>query len=1067
MAAKKSVFQRLFHSLLLRNGAIKGLLLWLVLLVFLFFMVAGLWLKSAIESGFAVPDVGPNPALSWRDIHALDAIADAPLDRPPVKQGLTPSYDPIAYDPSLLLSPPRNFGPWAWWWWPGGDIDLVQVEEQLDDLAAMGFAGFEHEAFAVNTGWKEDPALADRVLSVGTQDYFRKLGRVLEMLEERGMQIDLGESSGWPANGPHITPERGVADLSFAEISVKGGRLIDMFLPKPKPTYADYLLLALEIFSDEDVVNFTHNGGKIVSVLAAKPIAGHRSRFFFNLDDQLRLDPDSVLDITDKVDEQGKVRWQAPEGDWLIIAAYQRPSASLGSATTGAYPRGGFVLDHFDKGEVRRHLEFSFGAETGLSKNFGKAVRGIFVDSAEFAVNTHVTSDFLSEFENRRGYNLTPFLPAIAVDGRHHFAAHVLGLNARPSYVLTAHDDNIRHDYDQTVSDLYIENYLGELTDWSNGQGMETVGEIFGLKIDTIRAMGRLDVPQTEQLYAGGTDLFLKLASAAGALYGRPIVAAETFVSVGRDYSFTPRRLKMMADKVLFNGINQIHYHGITYPWQTGTEAMGKVNWYPWSMPAGLSHMSSALSFTFNATPDNVFWKDLPRLNTYIARSHYLLRQGVPDYDLLIYYPLLGFPNKLSGNGFAEEHLYHGHLADTDPPAMRAIKLGDTDGAGRENTPDLNPDVQWLHQVRQLTHDIDAQGVTWNWLNSHALTSGLVESGKLPASGAAYRAILVPFVDKMPAADMEHLLSLADAGAQIHILGEPPVLPPGYNKFSEQSARLVRALQRAKSHKNVTIFPDDRRYISSLAKPSTTGLRFSDASGARRVTRQVGPNGRIDFIASISPDDVVLRLQGDPAIDRWIFNPMTGAVEGLVPVNDQGDYVMPLEPYGSRFILENLQPPDIAAQARCPDRTQDLALNQWTVESETIAKDLVLDNLPDWRTVDILRYHDGPADYTTTFNFPGGKQCVQLDLGLVQGAAEVYINNRYVSRLAYHPFSVDIGIFLNEGENDIAVRLFPAQRNAFIGKARDGDIRFSQFKDRSESLVATGLLGPVKLHWQN
>ncbi|MEP2102701.1 MAG: glycosyl hydrolase [Parasphingorhabdus sp.] len=1040
-------------------------MLWLLSLIILFSVIAGLWLKSTIDTGFAIPDAEPNSALSWRDINALNAIADQPLDRPQVEQGLTPSYDAVEYDPSEILTPPRKFGPWAWWWWPGGDIDLEQVEQQLDDLAAMGFAGFEHEAFSVNTGWKEDQEIASRVLTVGTEDYFRKLGRVLEMLDERDMQIDLGESSGWPANGPHITPERGISDLSFAEMSINGGRFINAPLPKPVPTYADYLLLFLEAFSDDDIVNFTNDGAKIISVLAAKPISGDRSSFFFNLEDQLHLDPESVVDITDKVDGQGVVRWQAPDGEWLIIAAYQRPSASLGSASTGAYPRGGFVLDHFDKGEVRRHLEFSFGAETNLSKGFGKAVRGIFIDSAEFAVNTHITSDFLSEFEKRRGYSVAPLLPTIAVDGRHHFAAHSLSMNATPSYLLTDHDDNIRHDYDQTVSDLYIENYLGELTHWSNAKSMETVGEVFGLKIDTIRAMGRLDIPQTEQLYAGGTDLFLKLSSAAGALYGRRIVAAETFVSLGRDYTFTPRRLKMMADKVLLNGINQIHYHGITYPWETSSKEVGKVNWFPWSMPAAFNKLPSELSFTFNATPDNVFWSDLPPLNKYIARSHYMLRQGVPDYDLLIYYPFLGFPNALVGDGFAQEHLYHGYLADTDHPSMQTLG-GETESQSHQlDDGKVRDDVKWLNQVRQLTHGIDAQGITWNWLNSHALSSGLVAPGKLPASGTAYKAILVPFVDKMPAADMERLLNLADAGTQIHILGDPPVDPPGYKQHAEQSARLARAIERAKSHPNVTFFPDKARYLPAVTKLPKTSLRFSSPSLARRVTRQVGQNGRIDFIASISAKDIALRLNGDPTIDRWIFNPMTGAVEDFVPLNDKGEFVLPLEPFGSRFIVENLKRPDVASATPCQDPDQNMLLDRWTVTSKTLEKDLLLDRLTDWRDVDRLRYHEGAADYSTTLNVRGRDQCIRLDLGLVQGAAEVYVNGQHVSRLAYHPFTVSIGEYLKEGENNITVRLFPAQRNASIGKALDGNKRFTQFRDRSEHLVATGLLGPVKIYF--
>lgn len=1033
---------------------------WLIILLAVLVAAAALWLQVTIKTHFTPIETGSNPAIDWRDMQAIDAVADAQPPQRTVRQGDTPSYAPVDYNPSDVLAPPKQFGPWAWWWWPGADIDLARMEEHLDLLEDMGFAGFEHEAFSVGTDLNTDKAIADRVLTVGTEEYYGKLRAVLAMLEERGMQVDLGESSGWPANGPHIPAARGLSDLSFVEMTVNGGGDVVKKLPKPKPIYADYMLLLGEVLGGGDLVNFTLEPGRFRAVTAAKAIGGKRSGNIFNLNDQVELDPESIIDLTDHVDADGVLRWDAPAGKWLVIGAYQRPSATLGSGVTSAYPRGGYLLDHFDASEVRRHLEYSFGADTGLSPHFGKAMRGLFVDSTEFPVSAHVSDDFFAEFEKRRGYRLEPLLPAIAVEGRHHFAAHTLGVNAKPSYVLTANDARIRHDYDLTISELFTERFLGELTDWANARNMEVAGEVYGLKLDTIRAMGRLDIPQTEQLYAGGTDLFLKLSSAAGALYGRPVIAAETFVSVGRDYAFTPRRLKAMADKAMLSGVNQIHYHGITYPWPNDTGAGEGLNWYPWSSPS--SQFSGALSFTFNATPDNAFWPDLKPLNQYIARSHYLLRQGKPEFDLLVYYPFLGFHSVLEGEGFEKEHLFDAYLPDSDPASMHPFhENARTGGASKDD------EVAWLNRVRQLTHKIDARGVTWNWFNSHALGANLVEAQRLPASGGTFDAIVVPFVAFMPAGDLRQLIALANDGVAVHFVGEPPASPPGYRNLDEEKRVIADLLSEARRHAGITFHADEKAFLSWMSSASPSKLAFTTNVPARRLGRRISENERIDFIASIANADQVLELDGDLGDDTWVFNPMTGEIAGL-PVAENGRYALALEPFGSRFIVTGLERPEGAEKPRCAGANTAagsmLQLEEWTLRSPSNNAELALTNLTDWREIDLMRYHDGPADYVVDIpSYAGGGACAILDLGLVQGAAEVYVNDEKVARLAYHPFKVDIADNLEPGANTVRVRLIPPQRNAFIGKAKAGDKAYKHFAERADGVVAAGLLGPVTL----
>ena len=56
-------------------------------------------------------------------------------------------------------------------------------------------------------------------------------------------------------------------------------------------------------------------------MLAARVTGGERSRNPFNMVDTLELDPASVIVLTDRV-TNGVLHWDAPEGEWHIVASY-------------------------------------------------------------------------------------------------------------------------------------------------------------------------------------------------------------------------------------------------------------------------------------------------------------------------------------------------------------------------------------------------------------------------------------------------------------------------------------------------------------------------------------------------------------------------------------------------------------------------------------------------------------------------------------------------------------------------------------------------------------------------
>ena len=171
-----------------------------------------------------------------------------------------------------------------------------------------------------------------------------------------------------------------------------------------------------------------------------------------------------------------------------------------------------------------------------------------------------------------------------------------------------------------------IERFVETSATWAAARGLVSRGQSYGMDLDVLRALGANTIPETEQLWAGGSDLGLKMASSAAALYGRPLVSAESFVWRERDWTTTARKLKAATDKLLLAGVNHIVYHGTPYPWTGDTaKPFGEEDWSPFSGPQNQGHFSSIVG------PGNTaLWPDVPEVNRYIARSQNLLRQGRP-----------------------------------------------------------------------------------------------------------------------------------------------------------------------------------------------------------------------------------------------------------------------------------------------------------------------------------------------------------------------------------------------------------------------------------------------------
>lgn len=331
------------------------------------------------------------------------------------------------------------------------------------------------------------------------------------------------------------------------------------------------------------------------------------------------LNANEVLNITDKVDEQGMLTWDAPEGNWKVV----RFGYSLtGRQNHPASPEAtGLEVDKLDEEAVRRYINHYLDlykdatggqmGETGLSH--------IILDSYE-AGHMNWTHDFPQEFEERRGYSIVSWLPVLT--GR--------------VVESTAASEQFLWDFRKTIGEMIADNHYDVIGDELHKRGMKRYteshenGRIY--LADGMDVKRNADVPMSAMWTPGGlapgpneevrSEGDIRESASVANIYGKPYVAAESMTSIQNGFTWHPEKLKRTSDMELASGLNRYVIHtSVHQPLDD-------------KMP-GFSLGPFGQYFTRQETWSGAgakAWID------YLARSSYLLQQGHNVADVLYLY---------------------------------------------------------------------------------------------------------------------------------------------------------------------------------------------------------------------------------------------------------------------------------------------------------------------------------------------------------------------------------------------------------------------------------------------
>ncbi len=322
-----------------------------------------------------------------------------------------------------------------------------------------------------------------------------------------------------------------------------------------------------------------------------------------------------VVDLKDKVAEDGTLTWDVPEGNWKVL----RLGYSLTGARNAPAPEEatGLEVDKLDPGAWSRYfhkyLDMYKEATGGLIGERG--IQYILTDSYEAGCQNW-TPDMPAAFKERRGYDITPWLPVLT--------GEIVGSVEESEAFL--------HDWKVTIADLYAENY-DRINDFVKEYGMKG-------RYSEAHECGRvyiadgMDVKRTAAIPMAACWIDAGSASMAAAdiresasvahIFGQNLVAAESMTAHGTAasaYKYSPRILKRTADWEMAHGVNRIIVHESAHqPVDSIFPGLGLGPYGQW--------------FNRHET-----WAEQAKAWTdYLARSCYMLQRGQAVADILVYY---------------------------------------------------------------------------------------------------------------------------------------------------------------------------------------------------------------------------------------------------------------------------------------------------------------------------------------------------------------------------------------------------------------------------------------------
>lgn len=678
----------------------------------------------------------------------------------------------------------------------------------------------------------------------------------------------------------------------------------------------------------------------------------------------------SILDISDRMDSEGVLRWDVPEGNWVVMRLAYVPTG--GHTKHGRRNLMGLECDKLSAAAAELQWKNYVGVILDSLRASGQHnLTGVVIDSHE-AGSQNWTDNFIEEFTRRRGYDPTPYLPAM--------------MGYIVDDVQTSTD--FLFDIRRNIADLVADNYFGTFERLCRQEGLtltaQAPGNALCIPADPIQAKSRVAKPQGEFWPIQPDGMYdIKECSSSAHLYGKYIASSEAYTDA--KFSHSPADLKTLADYAFAWGINELVICASAYQ--------------PWATPLP-GNTGGGRHYCLNR--GNSWWEHSGPFWDYQARAAYVMRKGKPDIDLCIYlggnapvkiltYKLPDLPGGYDFDAFTTEALL-------TRMSVRKGRIALPDGTG--------------YGMMILPRDGD---ITFEALQRIAamVEQGIQVYGPKPT---------VHFDSRLDTDKAEAYAQLAD-----RLWGEYPAAT-GEQRVGRGTVRwgmpLAEALLKAGVTPDITLREGDTK----RNKIYFAHRHLADAEVYFLANRKdTAEENRFTFAAAGR-----FAQLWDPVTGRRYALKANGKQAGSTDVEL---YMAPREAFFVVITdREEELPERIWPKPDMPSQAIEGAWSVWFDPQKGGPGEVVFDKLQEWTTHSDprIRYYSGTAIYRKSFHTGRPTGRVWLDTGNPGFTARVLVNGQEAGIVWCAPWRLDITDYLREGENSLEIHVANSLMNRMI-----------------------------------
>jgi hypothetical protein len=897
-------------------------------------------------------------------------------------------------------TPPNEARPYIRWWWGGNVLNAEELMRELDVFKDAGLGGVEINPAGGGISPKTPGHKAYIWLSPEWCDLVKLTA---EEASKRGLSTDLIGGTGWPYGGEFLKPDQQIQTIYTHYYPVESGELFTKTFK--------------ELLQNAHVNDYYHK--KMVSwgefKLADTPDATVKPSFAT----LIPCNPASfseLRDVTHAFRKDGSLEVHVPKGKYVLAVGIWRQGEQVRKVSVSTPGGGGPVLDHFAKGVPREYFErMSKALEASFGAPMGDYLRSMFVDSIELR-SANWTADFKREFKKRAGYDMTPWIPLVmSEDGG---ANTIEGVKLQSE--LKAQVRRVCYDRNRVLCDLYQERFVAEFHDWCQKHGVLSRYQSYGTPwlLDLGNTSMMTDIPESNDWltdrFKHGWGIWHKYTSSATNLTGKKVTSSESMTNTKADYSITLAEIKRAMDLNFILGINHVTLHGNSY------------------CPRSLPYPGRTLFGSF-FSDRNTWWPWFKNWADYTARLSSVFQNTAPVAQFAVLAPT----SDIWSDFGLSRNVFH-------------------------NSPKY---------LQKLVESIGQNGGSADYITEEVLQQSTVVDRKLCFGPMAYPVVIVAEARTVAPETAEALLRFAAAGGQIVFLGDALQQSRGLSHAQENDARVKEAQKQIMRKSQIARLtpprPDNTLgWVNDTLLPSVhveLPLHFSELNPDLHQLHKIDKNREVFFFCNQNDNTSIVTEVNFKTSGKtpWVWNPHT-AQRSVYPF-DGNKIQLELGPQESLLIVRepsaSAMAPDHSPLCSAQEELKELTGN-WDctftiIESDSFERTTTLMDLSKSEDPALASF-GGTVSYRKSFTGTGIENSI-LDLGIVHGISEVWINGTPIGTRWFGQHRYELNGLIRDGNNTLEVQVTTVALNYIKSLPKR-----PKHQVEKQNPAPTGLVGPVR-----